>query len=219
MLADFVDGDDVGVVELGSGFGFAAEAGQVGPRGGGAGEDDLEGDDAVEAFLPGAIDDAHAAAAEFFEQFVIVETLRDAAHAACFHWRLIVAAAEFFSERGHGPKVAKIGGELRVVVGDAVDIDLFAGTSLGQQLLNQCGEAGTVSAGFVACRFWKLVRHAIYDHACDGVSPSSDLSCLRARTYRMPAAGSVRPSSSAACELVSCSACRMRMISRELSSS
>ena len=38
-----------------------------------AGQDHLQGDDAVEPALPGPVDDAHAAAADLLEQFVIAE--------------------------------------------------------------------------------------------------------------------------------------------------
>jgi hypothetical protein len=64
LLAGGVDGDDVGVVQPGRRFRFAAEAlngffGQ--PQ---AGAEDLEGDLAVEGDLPRFVDHAHAAAAD-----------------------------------------------------------------------------------------------------------------------------------------------------------
>jgi len=66
-LAEVVDGDNVGVVEGGEGAGFASEAfGELGVVDAFGGEE-LEGDEAVEGFLPGLVNDAHAAAAEEFE--------------------------------------------------------------------------------------------------------------------------------------------------------
>src|SRR5205823_3764351 len=79
-LAEVVDGDDVGVVEAGEGVGFGGEAGGEPPlilRGGGVlGElwgEDFEGDDAVEGFLAGFVDGAHAAAAEEGEEVEVGE--------------------------------------------------------------------------------------------------------------------------------------------------
>ena len=66
-LSEFVDGDDVGVVELGHGVGFAGETLGKAACGGVAahfGGEDFEGDEAVEGFLAGLVDGAHAAAAE-----------------------------------------------------------------------------------------------------------------------------------------------------------
>ena len=48
VLADFVDGDDVGVLQASGGLGLQAEAIVVGGTGQLAGEDHLEGDDAIE---------------------------------------------------------------------------------------------------------------------------------------------------------------------------
>ena len=51
----------------------SAEAGHVARRGQLALQDHLEGDDAVEADLPGLVDDAHAAAGDLLQQFVVAE--------------------------------------------------------------------------------------------------------------------------------------------------
>ena len=65
MLADLVDLHDVGVLQPGDGLGLGAEAGQLLPSPAcAAGQDHLEGDEAVEPDLPGLVDDAHAAAAQ-----------------------------------------------------------------------------------------------------------------------------------------------------------
>ncbi len=74
-LANVVDGDDVGMVQLGGGLGLDAEAAQGRARGGLPGQDHLEGHLAVEAHLPGPVDDAHAAAGDLAEQFVVAKAL------------------------------------------------------------------------------------------------------------------------------------------------
>jgi hypothetical protein len=65
------DGADVGVVEGGGGFGLAreplAEKRFLAPFNG----QKLEGDSAIEAGVSSAIDDAHAAATELFEDLVM----------------------------------------------------------------------------------------------------------------------------------------------------
>jgi hypothetical protein len=69
-LADLVDLHDVGVLKAGDGLGLGAEAGQFVGAGVGAGQDHLEGDQAVQAEVPGLVDDAHAAPAQFPEELV-----------------------------------------------------------------------------------------------------------------------------------------------------
>ena len=68
-LAEVVHGDDVGVVQPGQRLGFALEA--LGEAGFGdlLRRQDLQGDDPVELGLAGLVNDAHAAAAEAFEDF------------------------------------------------------------------------------------------------------------------------------------------------------
>src|SRR5262245_34494225 len=61
-LADLVDLDDVRMLELGDGFGLATEAAALLGAGVGAGCYHLEGDQAIQADLPGLVDHAHAAA-------------------------------------------------------------------------------------------------------------------------------------------------------------
>jgi hypothetical protein len=70
VLADLVDVDDVGVLELGGGLGLAAEAGPVVFVGVLAGADHLQGDRPLQAALPGQVDHAHAAAAEHAQDVV-----------------------------------------------------------------------------------------------------------------------------------------------------
>ena len=70
VLADLVDLHDVRVLQAGDGLGLGPEAGQLLGAGVVAGQDHLQGDDAVERELPGLVDDAHAAAAQLAQDFV-----------------------------------------------------------------------------------------------------------------------------------------------------
>jgi len=70
MVAEFVDGDDVGVIEGGGGTGFAFEAVQTILIGGKFGGKDFYGDGAVEAGIVSAIDFAHSAGAKGALNFV-----------------------------------------------------------------------------------------------------------------------------------------------------
>ena len=63
-LAEIVDRDDAGVLELGEGARLAAEAGDELLVGGDFGGEELDGDGAVERGLPAFIDSAHAALAD-----------------------------------------------------------------------------------------------------------------------------------------------------------
>ncbi len=81
MLPDLEDGDDVRVVQGGDGLGLILEPTEIVIGGEGAGPDQFEGDDAVEADLAGFVDDTHATLTEDLQQFVIAEiTDADARH-------------------------------------------------------------------------------------------------------------------------------------------
>ena len=73
VFADFVNGHDVGMIEIGRRLGLALKALHVVGRGELTGEDHLQGHDAVEAHLPGLVDDAHAAAGDLLQQLVVAE--------------------------------------------------------------------------------------------------------------------------------------------------
>jgi hypothetical protein len=75
VLADFVDLDDVRMLQLADGFGFRAKTGQLGLTGMAACENHLEGDHALQAALAGLVDHAHRPAAEGFEDFVTGDEL------------------------------------------------------------------------------------------------------------------------------------------------
>ena len=99
FLADVVDGADVGVIERGGGLGFALEAGErLRVFGDGVGEE-FQSDETIEAGVFGFVDDAHAAAAEFFEDAVMGDSLAD------LHWGF----GHVGNSRGMGGKSTKRG--------------------------------------------------------------------------------------------------------------
>jgi len=73
LFPDLVDGHDVRVVQTGGRLGLGAEALNVRRGGQLAGEDHFEGDQTVEAHLPGFEDHAHAAPAEDAEDLIAAE--------------------------------------------------------------------------------------------------------------------------------------------------
>src|SRR6266478_4926608 len=80
MLPDLMNLHDVRVLQLGDRLGLSLEASQVPGAGVGAGQDHLEGDEALEAALPGLVDNAHSAAPQLRQQFVVSEGADLAAH-------------------------------------------------------------------------------------------------------------------------------------------
>ena len=70
LFADFVDLDDVRMLEPGDRLGFDIEAGQLMIARMGAGQHHLERDEAVEPALTCLVNDAHAAPAQLAEDFV-----------------------------------------------------------------------------------------------------------------------------------------------------
>ena len=80
--ADFVNRDDVRVLQARGGGGFGAEALDEILSRQRPGQEHLHRDDAVQAHLPRSIDDAHPAARDFFQQFVITK----ATDCFCIGW-------------------------------------------------------------------------------------------------------------------------------------
>ncbi|MBK7180690.1 MAG: hypothetical protein IPH82_26510 [Chloroflexi bacterium] len=68
FLADVVDGDDVGVGEVGGGVGFALEAHQKAFVAGQAFVEHFDGHDAPQFQILGAVNGGHAAAADAFQE-------------------------------------------------------------------------------------------------------------------------------------------------------
>src|SRR5690348_828969 len=62
VLTDFVNGDDVGMLQAGGSLGFGAKSFDEWVAGKLSGEEHFDGDDAIQRALTGAIDHAHAPA-------------------------------------------------------------------------------------------------------------------------------------------------------------
>ncbi len=73
VLADLEDRNDAWMVEVGGRLGFGVEPSDFSLIGKLAGEDHLERNRAVEAHLPGAEDDPHAAAGDLANDLVVPE--------------------------------------------------------------------------------------------------------------------------------------------------
>jgi hypothetical protein len=73
VLADFVNGDQVRMMQAGHGLRFPLEAGQIIYRSRTAKEKHLDGDNPIQADLPRSIHDAHAAVGDHGEELVVTE--------------------------------------------------------------------------------------------------------------------------------------------------
>jgi hypothetical protein len=73
VLADFVNGNDVRMIETGGRFGFGVKTLLQCERGQVPGQNHLERDGPIQAHLSSAINHAHPAAGDLFEQFVIAK--------------------------------------------------------------------------------------------------------------------------------------------------
>ncbi len=77
LLADFVDGADVGMVQSGGGLRFALEARQRLRILGNIVGQELEGDKAMQPCVFGLVDNTHPAAAELLDDAVVRDGLAD----------------------------------------------------------------------------------------------------------------------------------------------
>ena len=75
-LADFVDGNDAGMIQAGGGFRFPTKALQMRVGSPMAQADHLERDSAVETLLPRAINHALAATTDYLQQFIVAKVAR-----------------------------------------------------------------------------------------------------------------------------------------------
>ena len=73
VLADLVDRHDIRVIEMGGGLGLQAEPLQIVGRGEPAGADHLERQHAIQAHLPGLVDNTHPTLGDDLDQLVIAE--------------------------------------------------------------------------------------------------------------------------------------------------
>src|SRR5947209_12855436 len=73
VFADFIDGQNVRVVEVRRRLGLLLEPDAIRLTGELAAQNHLDGDGPVQTHLPGLEDDAHAAAGDFFDEFIVAE--------------------------------------------------------------------------------------------------------------------------------------------------
>ena len=76
-LVDLIDLDDVRMPKLADRLGLRLEASEFSPAGVLGRQDHLEGGEPADAAMPGLVDDAHAAAAQDFEDVVVADRRRD----------------------------------------------------------------------------------------------------------------------------------------------
>ncbi len=94
LLADVVDGADVGMVQGRSRLGLALEAGQRLGVLGDVIRQELEGDKAMQPGVFGLVDDAHAATADLLNNAVVRDGPAD-------HWRTMLLVVKAPSQRKH----------------------------------------------------------------------------------------------------------------------
>ena len=75
VFSDLVDADDIRMTQAGGGFRLGAEASHLLRRGQRGLKHPLHRHDAIEAGLPRGEDDAHPAARDFLDQFVVAKIL------------------------------------------------------------------------------------------------------------------------------------------------
>ena len=124
-FAKFVEGDDAGMIELGERLSLAGEAGGKGRFLADAGREDFQRDNAVQFYLPGLVNGAHAALADEFEDFELRKQFGDVRNgrrdksgtgvgsALRFHARGEPGLNEAFRAQAHRP----IGGERLLATG------------------------------------------------------------------------------------------------------
>jgi hypothetical protein len=95
VLANIVNRTNVGMIEAGSGLGFAAESAEQMLVGGNVVGKELEGDEAAQAGVLGLENHSHPAAAEFFDHPVMRDGLAD-------HVRVAEIPGRKFREYGLG---------------------------------------------------------------------------------------------------------------------
>ena len=87
LLADFVDGADVGMIQGGSGARFAAETFEGLRIAGNVFGQKFQGDEAAEFSVLGLVNNAHAPAAQFFEDAIMRNRAADRRLRFRHEWR------------------------------------------------------------------------------------------------------------------------------------
>jgi hypothetical protein len=146
VLADFVDLDDVGMLQARDGLRFSAEARQVRVAGVAAREDHLEGDHAMELEMACLIDHAHAAPAQHTQDLVSRNNRKP----------LQVANPRSLGKRaGRGPRLG---------TGPGIDAGLIDGkrAGAGRRFGRRCVARHCIAGGGRAVR-WRLGKNGPQD--------------------------------------------------------
>jgi hypothetical protein len=80
VFTDLINLNDVGVPQPRHRLGFPAEARPLVAVGEGSADEHFQGDDALQLQVAGPVDDPHAAAADFLEDFILIDAPRRRRH-------------------------------------------------------------------------------------------------------------------------------------------
>src|SRR2546427_11918970 len=213
LRAHLVDGNDVGMVEARRRLRLGPEAGGVRRGCKLAPEEHLQGHGAAQASLPCLVNHAHSTAAQLFKDFIVAKAWRErwvrrhlsqGRGGGGFYRPL--RPGHLFGDEHCPPEGFELARELGVFPQHLFQVRLAALLGIESQLVKDAQKA------FVGWpRF--LGRSFLHGSLSPRSVPGSARSRRMARKYRMPAAGSVRPSAFATSWFESCSKWRMRITS------
>ena len=122
VFAQFVNGDDVGMLQSQGGFGFGAKPFTINARGEFAFENHLDRDRFAIGFAGGLVDDPHAAATDFLLQGVVVQFVRQVQSGQLLFdfvgQFLALLFAGGFGDNDDAPQFAEVFGILGVLIED-----------------------------------------------------------------------------------------------------
>jgi len=152
-LTHLVDGDHLGMIEMGAGESLGPKAGEVVGSCERPAADHLQGDNPPQGAMPGAVNHPHSPRSQLVEQVVITESAlsfsRDSPNRLCFsavsgrgdHRQicgdLSRRGGQKVGEFGHMPQLTQFLGEMGVLACDLVEVRHFPLTGLRGQLGDQ----------------------------------------------------------------------------------
>lgn len=149
LVAEFVNRDDVGMVEGGEGFGLGLEAAREGFIGGEGLREELEGDEAVEGFLTAFVNGPHAASPDECNDFKIRESRGDLIE--CGSGGLVLAR----SGGSHDLSEETAGAETQIIERSLTSGAVFGRVFLGSFLTER---ERNVAGFFEKCEGWRNVE-------------------------------------------------------------
>ncbi len=167
MVADFIDGRHVRMVQPGGRLGLAAKPREVGCGGQLAAKDHLERHDPSEADLPRAEHDAHAAATDLLENLVIADALTGlegrrparGARGALDRIEHLRHAGKILGHHGRRPKHADFVDQVGMPPSQSLEVGILTVPRLGSHFVEQ------VEHNRVAILRVRLAR-LVFGHAC-----------------------------------------------------